>query len=418
MNKASFILVPSYSDSDWLNDKMMQITEAFIGILNIEKFPVYTVDSYNDINHFLDDAEYLIVATAGTVIIERDHLWKKINSIDPTVGLMGNLLQFGVETPWMHEQFFIIKTAAFKELDFTTGRRKSKGLIRSVEDMHDNHAPLYLTLGETDVDRVDKFGTRLIEHCLENGYKVRNWDMDWRYPSHFNDYILDVRLPTRGYCYPKLNTKTFEYALKNLELVDGLDEAQSMLIDAVIKSQRYNVVNAWQYEEALLNANVDTVIAPATGFLAETLAFKGNANKIIFYDKNPNNIEFKKRLYTEWDGKNYQDFVNQFAEENNLSIEPTLGIDVDEANRVSVIAKEEILSDWARWKQSKELEFEVCDCVLETDKLLSFVDKKAVLHTSTILTIYPFSAIMYSRDEIASAKRKLAESKVLWLQAN
>lgn len=416
MHKASFILVPSYSDSKWLNDKMMQITEAFIGILNIDNYPVYKITDYCDLNYFLGDAEYLIVATAGTIVIERDHLWKKIQDIDPDIGLIGNLLQFEDETPWMHEQFFIIKTSAFKELDFTEGHTIGKALIRSKEDMHDNHAPLYITLGEHSSKRYDKFGTKLIEHCLENGYTVSNWDMDWRYPEHFNDYILGVKLPTRGFCYPKLNTETFEYALKNLELVDGLDEAQSMLIDAVIRSQSYNVVNAWQYEDAILDTNVDTVIAPATGFLAETLAFKGNATKIVFYDKNKNNIEFKKKLYTEWDGQDYNRFVEEFAKERNLSIEPTLGIDIEQSEKVSLIAKENILSDWQEWKKYKNIEFVVCDCVTETDKLLEFSHKKTAIHTSTILTIYPFSAIMYSREEILSAKQKIAESNVLWLQ--
>lgn len=417
MKKVSFILVPSYSNSDWLNDKMMQMTEAFIGILNIDNHPVYKIANYEGVNYFLDDYDYLIVATAGTVIIERDHLWKKIHEIDSSVGLMGNLLQYGNETPWMHEQFFIINTKAFKDADFTQGSTIGKELHRSIEDLHDGHAPLYITLGNYNVNREDKFGTKLIEHCLKNGYSVRNWDMDWRYPESLNDYILNVRLPSRGYCYPKLNTKTFEYALKNLELVDGLDEAQSMLIDAIIKSQSYNVVNAWQYEDAVLDANVDTVIAPATGFLAETIALKGNAKTVIVYDKNKNNIEFKKKLYTEWDGNNYDQFVQDFAKERNLSVEPTLGIDAKNAEKFSKLAKEEILSNWIQWKQSINIDFKVCDCVTETDQLINLAKGKTVLHTSTILTIYPFSAIMYSREQLTFAKKKIIESEVLWLQA-
>lgn len=417
MKKVSFILVPSYSDSDWLNDKMMQMTEAFIGILNIDNYPVYKMANYDGVNYFLDDYDYLIVATAGTVIIERDHLWKKIHEIDPQIGLMGNLLQYGNETPWMHEQFFIINTKAFKDADFTEGHTIGKELCRSKEDLHDGHAPLYITLGNYNINREDKFGTKLIEHCLKNGYSVRNWDMDWRYPKSLNDYILDVRLPSRGYCYPKLNTKSFEYALKNLELVDGLDEAQSMLIDAIIKSQSYNVVNAWQYEDAILDSDVDSIIAPATGFLAETLALKGNAKKVIVYDKNKNNIEFKKKLYTEWDGKDYNQFVQNFAKERNLSVEPILEIDAKNAEKFSTLAKEEILSNWNRWKQSIDIDFKVCDCVTEIRQLLNLAKGKTVLHTSTIFTIYPFSAIMYSRDQLSFAKKQITESEVLWLQA-
>lgn len=417
MNKVVFILVPSYSDSEWLNNKMMQITEAFIGILNIDNHPIYRIDNYEGINFFLDDYDYIIVATAGTVIVERDHLWKKINSIDPSIGLLGNLLQYGEETPWMHEQFFIINTKAFKNLDFTQGHTTGKELLRSKEDMHDNHAPLYITIGSNTINRYDKFGTKLIEHALENGYSVRNWDMDWRYPDSFNDYIQGVRLPTRGYCYPKLNTKTFEYALKNLELVQGLDEAQTLLIDAIIRSQSYDVVNAWQYEDAIVSDSADTIIAPATGFLGETLALKTEAKHIIFYDKNKNNVEFKNKLYNDWDGNDYEGFVAQFAKERNLSVEPTLGIDADNAQKFSKLVKDTILTDWNTWKQSVTVEFKLCDCVTETEELIKLSKGKTVLHTSTILTIYPFSAIVYSEQELSSARKKLTDANVLWLQA-
>ena len=34
MLKVIYIIVPSYSSNKWLNDKMMQMTKAFIGILS------------------------------------------------------------------------------------------------------------------------------------------------------------------------------------------------------------------------------------------------------------------------------------------------------------------------------------------------------------------------------------------------
>ena len=72
----------------------MQITKAFISILNLDNAPVEVVDTYNDINNYLDKADYLVVSTAGNVIIERDHLYNKIHSIPSTVGLVAHLLQF------------------------------------------------------------------------------------------------------------------------------------------------------------------------------------------------------------------------------------------------------------------------------------------------------------------------------------
>jgi len=409
MQKVAFILVPSFSKSNWLNEKMMQITEAFISILNIEKYPVIYINNYNDINKHLNAAELLVVATAGTVIIDRDHIWDKIHNIPNNIGLMGNLLQHGDETPWMHEQFFIINTKAFNTLDFSQGNIIGNELIRSEEDMHGGWAPLSISLGESKIARQDKFGTKLIDHCLSNGYKISNWDHEWRYNDH--QYLLGERLPARGFCYPTRNTSNFEYALKNLVLIPDLDEAQTMLISAIIKVQEFNVLNAYHYEEVKVLGNADTVIAPATGFLAEDLAIKSNAKRIIFYDKNPNNIEFKRKLYNEWDGNNYNQLVLDYAKAKNLSIEPTSEYDLIQSKKYLLEFK-----DWNNFKQSKEVDFLVCDCVTNTDSLLSFIDGKTIIHTSTILTIYPFSAIMYSKEQIYSAREKIKNADISWLE--
>ena len=89
----------------------MQITKAFISILNLDNYPVEIVSNYNDINNYMDKAEYLVVSTAGMVIVERDHLYNKINNFPSNVGLMAHLLQFPEDTtPYMHEQFFIVNT--------------------------------------------------------------------------------------------------------------------------------------------------------------------------------------------------------------------------------------------------------------------------------------------------------------------
>lgn len=416
MNKVSFFLVPSFSSSKWLNDKMMRITKRFLATLNMSGYPVHEIADYHDLNKYLEIYDYLIVVTAGNIIIERDHLWKKIHEIGENVGLMGNLLQHGDETPWMHEQFFIINTQAFTKLDFSTGETESWEILRSTEDMHDGHAPLYFSLGENKITRQDAFGTKLIEHCLLNGYSTSNWDMDWRYPPHLNEYILDVRLPSRGFCYPTRATKEFEYALKNITMVPGLDEAQSVLMDALIKAKQMNLINVWHYEQAILDESVDTVIVPATGFLAETFALIGNAKKIVFYDKNKNNIHFKRTLYEEWDGIDYDAFAKEYADVNNLSTEPVFEIDAVRAKQLSTVITERVFTDWEDWKNSKEFLFLDCDVITETDVLLKQAHGRTVLQTSTIFSVYPWTEIFYESDVIEQAEEKIKESTVIWIQ--
>ena len=59
----------------------MQITKSFISITNNDGYPIEVVDSYYDIEKYLDKAELIVVATAGTVILEPDHIWNSIHNI-------------------------------------------------------------------------------------------------------------------------------------------------------------------------------------------------------------------------------------------------------------------------------------------------------------------------------------------------
>jgi hypothetical protein len=116
---------------------MMQITKSFINILNVKTYPVITVANYSDVNNYMDQAELLVVVTAGNIIVERITIWNKLHTIPKDVGLIGHILKYTEdETPYLHEQFFIIRTAAFSKLVFSNGTDSGNELLRSDEDMH------------------------------------------------------------------------------------------------------------------------------------------------------------------------------------------------------------------------------------------------------------------------------------------
>ena len=417
-SKVIFIIVPSCSNNSWLDAKMMQITKAFIGILNLDNAPVEIVESYADINNYLDSADYLVVSTAGNVIIERDHLYHKIHSIPSSVGLIGHLLQFEEnETPYFHEQFFIINTQAFEYLDFNNYTGQGPALVRSKEDLHDGHAPLYITLG-SQTELSGKFGTKIISDCLQAGYEVRNFDQDWRYPDLANDYVTleGHRLPTRGYCYPKLNTELFAMCLQDMTVRPGLDEAQVLFISAVNKILEFNVLNYWQYDDAPLVHYADSIVCPATGFLAELLAEYSEAKRIVFYDINRHNLEFKKHLYAHWDGNNYEAFAKDWADAHGLALEPTFGLDMEKSIGPMIRTKLDIFSKWNEWRNIP-IECVHIDLVKDIDKLLTYVDDNCILHTSTILGIYPFTAIVHSEEDIESAILKIEQSPAQWIRS-
>ena len=421
MYKVIFIIVPSCSKSEWLNDKMMQITEAFISITNKKLCPTIVVKDYNNINQFLDKAELIVVSTAGVVVIEPDHLWNKINNFPDDVGLMAHILKHPQDiTPYIHEQFFIINTRAVDTINLTFDGYYNTDieLIRSDEDMHGGHAPLYVTLGDEEVYRYNQFGTDLIEHVLKNKYKVMNFDQNWRYPLEQNTYITaKERLPSKGFCYPTISTGIFEQSLKDLTSYPGLDQAQDTFIDAVNRILKFSVLNAWQYDMTPDVSYADTVICTANGFLAELIAYHSQATHIVFYDKNPNNLRFKQYLYAEWDGNDYDLLVDDWAKEYQLAVEPTF----DHEKQQSNLLKDEInlcvLNDWKNWCNTVNVKFVQCDLVTDIDMLLEEAVGQTILHTSTILNIFPFTAIVHDRDAIENTKETIKSSKVTWIES-
>jgi len=109
MKQVIFITVKISTESEWLNDKMLQLTLAGQHQLSEGKYPIYVVDKYEDINQYMDQAEWLFVETAGDIIINRDHLWKKLHNIDQSVGVIGHLMWYPEDpTPHLHEQCFIL----------------------------------------------------------------------------------------------------------------------------------------------------------------------------------------------------------------------------------------------------------------------------------------------------------------------
>ena len=58
MEKVAFIIVPSFSKSKWLNNKLLEVTQAFVNVANIENAQVYDVQTYEDIKHYKNKAEF------------------------------------------------------------------------------------------------------------------------------------------------------------------------------------------------------------------------------------------------------------------------------------------------------------------------------------------------------------------------
>jgi len=408
-----FIIVPSFSKSKWLNNKLLEVTRSFVNLANVGNCQVYEVNDYTDIKNYKQLADLLVVVGAGNVISDRDHFWKKLNTISDDIGLLGNLLQFKEdELPYLHEQFFIIRSSLVDDIDFTEGNITDYKITKTEESMHGDYAPLEVFLDKDIAHQTANWGTKVILKTLKKGLRVRNFDDSWRYGG--DSRFVKHGIPVRGYVYPKKSTEQFEQAHKSFTLVSGIDDSQELYINAILDYRKYNSVNIWSWDPTIANHPTHTVAVPATGFLGEITAYHNSASKIIFYDINKNNLKFKKHLYKNWNGKNYTEFVLEYCAKHNLNTEPESMVDIKDAKMFNESTQEKIFNNWQMFK-NMEKEYVEVDIIKDPKILIDKLTDGTILHTSTILqyNVYPFTTILYDREEIEIVKCLIKNKNII-----
>lgn len=419
MNHLNGFVVRYSCNDPWLDSKMYQITMCMQHQLFDKQYSITSIDNFNQLKQHVKDSKWMLVQMAGDYIVDRDHIWNKLHSIPDDVGMIGHLLwNPGDQDPYLHKQCLIINSKAIEDLnfDFYQSKITGKNFLRSDKSMHGDYCPAEVMLGETESTRSVDFGTAVMQAILSKGYKVLNFDEHWR--SNINlDYIS--HLPSRGYLNPDINTTLFSECFKSLTIHENLDPAQKDAIETIKHELEYHWVNVYHWDAFPTNQEADIIIAPASGFLGECMAMHNNCKKIIFYDINANNIDFKRKLYSEWDGKNYESYYANFANERNLNIDPqtpqakeTAKKHFDDVNNV--------IEKWDIFKQYdvEFLNIDIIDCL---DLLLSKVKNKSILHTSTILNFYIWSNIKHDREKIEIARNKIQEkierTDSIWYEA-
>jgi hypothetical protein len=382
------------------------------------------VDNYEDISDYKDKAEWLIVQTAGDIIIEQLHLWNKLNSIPENTGYVGHLVWYeGQETPAIEPQCFILRTSAIDSLEFTPMVKEGPTFIRSTDDVHQGSSPLYVDQLADVKQQQYKFGSWVLEQIIQHGYKVQHFDNSWRFVTPSWDIKNDLTierflkkynwpgLPTRGYCFPNETTNEFAVNFKQLSESDNLDDAQQLLIaiiKGIIKLQHSTTINVLHWDVIPELKSADHIICPANGMMAECLAYKTNATKITFYDINPINIEFKKYLYANWDGEDYINFALNWAKDKNLVIEPKCEhgqiLSTRELNTIDQISK-----NWNYYK-ALDVEFMHIDLVKNPEQIIDKISKNSLIHTSTILSYYIITHVLHDQNKIDSIRNELTNA--------
>lgn len=404
---------------------MVQLTVSGQHWMSDKIHDVVIVDDYNEINDHIYGYDLVFVQTAGDMVFERDYLYKKLENFPEDIGLMGHLIWYPHETsPWLHPQCFIFRPKAVNHwLDFTTGSDVGKVFVASSENMHDDHAPLWIAYDAKESERQLAVGTKIFASVLDNGYKLFNFDNSWRFPdeSNYEPFVTDEMkpymnlfefkcIPARGYSYPEEQSDLFASALRTLEVLPGLDNVHSYWIEGfkAIRDNHIQVVNIFHADWDSDMPTANRIICPANGLHGEIEALNKGADTIIFYDYNTNNIEFKKHLYANWDGVDYKSFAELWALERNLLIEPRWENSVEMSQMHDTKYKEVE----ARWNDIKKLtvEFHNIDLITDISLIIDRIVDKTVIHTSTILTYFLPTQIRHTTPEIVSTRSLIQQA--------
>jgi len=413
MKLVTFFTVQSFTNNTWLDNKLVQLTSKCQEWWADYKYPTIKVDTYTDL--YVPDSEWIVIQTAGDIITERDHLWHKLTTIPDDVGLITHLVWYKTdETPHISLQCIILRTSAISNLNFSPYIKESKSFVRSDTDMHHGDSPYEITHGDTISRMQYGIGTDIINQVLTNGFKVINFDNDWRFGSNTWPVVVPYQVqeilnqfnwphyPSRGFCFPTVGTNLFAKALEELTIYPNLDPSQIMLIgllQGIIDLQTTKVINILHWDIVPQTTEASHVITPANGFLGETIALRTGAKKITFYDVNPNNLEFKKSLYNVWNEQDYIRYATTWATERNLITEPKWNSSKEVADEFNF---EDIAKNWDYFK-SLEVSFVLLDIIQDPDNFASLITDNSLVHTSTILNYYPITHMLYTSNDVDRA---------------
>lgn len=245
--------------------------------------------------------------------------------------LMGHILDDQNKDRWfrLHEQCFVINYPMWKAMgrpafgDFGVKPQEVREAIRSTENFHDGHTPKYLSPGTEQV-KINRtgFGWNLINESLKAGLSVLNFDEQAR--------------KTKTYLYPEIKEEQEEFKKFFREDCAKFKAEESNLGQTKKDFLQYQSYTVQRSPDAIWVMNTesvnDVVFVPrkfplkniysvAAGF--KTFAFLKNWNPdtdvenvgIHYFDISANSLEARKWVHTEWDPRDFNQYLDYLHDE-------------------------------------------------------------------------------------------------------
>jgi hypothetical protein len=363
-----------------------------------------TIKTYDNIDlAMLDSDEYdiVIIQHVGN-FIRINKMYQYIDEYcfnNPNYFIIAFTLDWQSEknADWLeiHNQMIIVNPAVWKQLGspkfgrWVTVTEELPNYTRSVENFHDNYTPYWIQ-GQpgTTVHTRTRPGWGWLKAALSNNIRIDNFTLDMR--------------NSRLYVYPGSEPDKFYKALTDLNEVDLKNPNQRKLIKQWMKTKpQIWIFNSEAYSFNYNNSNLDTYIGPAAGFKFLDMLIQNPNIKFIFYDYNPLSIQWLQHLKNNWDGNNFEEFLDK-----QTIFKPFYKfIDYSIKNNVVRLFREFGGEDnfktlWLKFKNA-EAEFVVCDLFKnnEIPKIINGAGQYPFINFSNIFST-DYVSMFYSIEEV------------------
>lgn len=253
------------------------------------EFSVITADSWRS-GYNMARAQgntHALFVSAGTVFTDLKAFLQQLENY-PNYGLVGHIVDpLNHDAFWLHQQCLYLDLSLFDADDFNIQDFKSVKPVRSTANIHDDYTPLWLKPSTITTHYIGKrFGERLIAKQLSAGRPIVNFNQSLR--------------QYKTYCYKQENVDQY---LTDQEEYIKLAENQLWIFN----NESYQIYNVH-----------DTLICPASGLYWMFHLVASEIQTIKLVDISRPQIQFAKKLWEEWNGSDYGQFVSDFIKQNNI----------------------------------------------------------------------------------------------------
>lgn len=261
--------------SQWTKELIKNLADYTISNLYHKGFDVFVgLDEDVLLNYCADkNYRYCVIISPGTEFINGSDFFNFLKAaIDKDFFIMGHVLDRKDAYYELHHQCFVVNLEEYKKLNRPTVGKQTLGEqhqqvepMRSMENIHDDYTPLYVSQGNREKIYQHKcHGWNIISQALKNNKSIIVFNNDLRnskkhhYPESKKDFEnkLSWLYFRKNYCATEfVHTSNTEYSVN-------------------------------------INEKFDQVIIPASGTLYLDLIDQGT---VIFYDYNQHSLDYWKQ---------------------------------------------------------------------------------------------------------------------------